>query len=222
MTISVLDYGIGNIKSIKSAFEKAGVGIHLVNNSDGILKAEALVIPGVGAFSEASKSLRANNVFFAIREFSKLNRPILGICLGMQLLFDFSTEFGETEGLGLISGNVKCLKPRAENCKLPHVSWNYLLPLKNEKLAWKNTILEDLRCNQEVYFVHGFAAYPKDELNILSVTEYGGEIFCSSVKKDNIYGCQFHPEKSGEIGLKIIEKFCQMTKGFHEQRKSLT
>ena len=217
MEISILDYGVGNIKSIRNAFEKSGVKTRVVENFDEILQAKALVIPGVGAFSEASKSLKANNFSSAIKEFSKSNKPILGICLGMQLLFDSSTEFGKTEGLGLISGTVNCLKPNKENYKLPHVSWNYLLPANNDKMQWKNTILENLECTEEVYFVHSFAAVPKDEIHSLSITEYGGQKFCSSVKKGNIYGCQFHPEKSGAIGLKIIGNFCRISKEFYQK-----
>ncbi len=217
MEISILDYGIGNIKSIKNAFEKSGVTTHLVDNTASILQAQALVVPGVGAFSEAVKSLKEKNMFFSVREFSKLNKPILGICLGMQLLFDSSTEFGNTEGLGLISGSVKRLKPKKENFKLPHISWNVLIPKENKILSWKNTILENIECDQEVYFLHSFTSFPKEKTHILSETEYGGEKFCSSVKKDNIYGCQFHPEKSGKHGLKIIDNFCKITKQHYNQ-----
>ena len=132
----------------------------------------------------------------------------MGICLGMQLLFEESEEFGKTEGLGLISGKVVELPTKDnQNEKLPHVSWN---ELNSNKVSWENTILADIEEGSDMYFVHSFIAKPKDDYSVLSTTEYSGYNFCSSVKKGNIYGCQFHPEKSGPIGLRVINNFIRM------------
>jgi imidazole glycerol-phosphate synthase subunit HisH len=208
MKIAIVDYDIGNVKSILSAFENQGADVSLTNNKEEILKSDGLVLPGVGAFSHGMKSLESCGLVEVIKEYVISDRPFMGICLGMQMLFEGSEEFGKTTGLGLISGKVVKLPTKDDqNEKLPHVSWN---ELNRKNIQWTGTILEDVKEGSDMYFVHSFVAQPKDNDNILSTTEYSGHNFCSSVKKGNIYGCQFHPEKSGKIGLKIIRNFIRM------------
>jgi imidazole glycerol-phosphate synthase subunit HisH len=205
MKIAIIDYGIGNVRSILNAFENQGANVFLTNSKNEILKSDGLVLPGVGAFSHGMNNLEYYDLVDVIKKYVVSDKPFMGICLGMQLLFEESEEFGQTSGLGLISGKVVKLPTKDDNNeKLPHVSWNEL----NVKSAqWTDTILEDIEEGSDMYFVHSFVAQPKDCNNILSITEYSSHNFCSSVNKGNIYGCQFHPEKSGKQGLKIIKNF---------------
>lgn len=210
MKIAVIDYDIGNVRSIINAFEKIGVTPTLTRDHDTILSADGVLLPGVGAFSHGMEMLKKYNLDVVIHEYAKSNKPFMGVCLGMQMLLDSSEEFGECKGLGLIEGKVVKLPVKNKEFeKLPHISWN---EIKTHKIDWKNTILDNISEYSDVYFVHSFVAQPKFETNILSATEYSDYMFCSSVKKDNIYGCQFHPEKSGEIGLSIIRNFIEICK----------
>ncbi len=208
MSIAVIDYGIGNVRSILEAFKNQNTEVILTRNKDEILKSNGLVIPGVGSFSYGMENLVNYNLVEVIKEYTTLDRPLLGICLGMQLLFEESEEFGNTKGLGLISGKVVQLPTKDnQNEKLPHVSWN---EIKSDKNSWNNTILSNVEEGSDMYFVHSFIAQPRDPSYVLSLTEYSKYHFCSSVKKGSIYGCQFHPEKSGISGLKIVNNFIRM------------
>lgn len=211
MSIAILDYDIGNVRSISEAFKKHGAEVFLTRNKFDILESDGLVIPGVGSFSHGMKSLSCYGLIEIIKEFSELNKPILGICLGMQLLFDESYEYGKTQGLSLLKGKViKIPTKNSQSEKLPHVSWNEIY--LNE-ISWNNTILSNIDNGSEMYFVHSYVAEPEDTSQILSITEYSKNKFCSSIKKGNIYGCQFHPEKSGTNGLRLILNFiniCQL------------
>ena len=206
MEVAVLDYGLGNTKSICSAIEKCGATASLTRARAEVLKADGLVLPGVGAFAHAMEKLKYHKLDILIREFVASDRPFLGICLGMQMLFESSTEFGDTAGLGLIPGQVQKLQLLdAKHEKLPHVCWSSIQ--KAPGGDWSKTILETLDCGEEMYFVHSYYAKPNDPRNILSVSSYGGFEYCSTVRLNNIYGCQYHPEKSATAGLKIIENF---------------
>ncbi len=207
--IAVIDYDIGNVRSILEAFKNQSADVILTNDEDEILKANGMIIPGVGSFSQGMENLKKYGLDETIKKFFTTNKPLLGICLGMQLLFEESEEFGNTKGLGIISGKVVELPTKDnKNEKLPHVSWN---EINSKTISWKNTILENIEECTDMYFVHSFIAQPKDENNILSMTEYSNHKFCSTVKKENIYGCQYHPEKSGPLGLKIISNFINLS-----------
>ncbi len=209
MKISVIDYGIGNVRSILEAFKNESADVTLTSNKSEIIKSDGLVIPGVGSFSHGMENLISYDLVDTIKEYTSSNKPLLGICLGMQLLFEESEEFGHTLGLGLIKGKVVELPTNDnQNEKLPHVSWN---EINSKNVNWDKTILENIDEGSDMYFVHSFVAQPKDTNQILSLTEYSNHHFCSSVKKDNIYGCQFHPEKSGASGLQIINNFIKMS-----------
>lgn len=205
--IVIIDYDIGNIKSIINAFKHHGMELILSSDKDVILSADAVVLPGVGAFSQGMENLEKKGLVEVLREYASKDRPLLGICLGMQLLFSKSFEFKETKGLDIISGTVEVLT-NDENVKLPHISWNEIFI--DDITLWENTIFNDIPNSSDVYFVHSYACIPQDESLILSYTDYCNNKFCSTVKKDNIYGCQFHPEKSASLGLKIIKNFIEM------------
>ena len=201
--VIILDYGIGNVRSIANAVIKVGGNPVLTNQESEIVNADAVILPGVGAFQSGMNNLHNESLIASIQSYLTKGRPFMGICLGMQMLLDNSEEFGNTEGLGLIKGSVKRLP--VTNEKLPHVSWNELIV--PEGVNWQDSPLSGINMDDNFYFVHTFAAYPESPENILSFTGYGDVKFCSSVKKDNIYGFQFHPEKSGEAGLKILKNF---------------
>ncbi|EDZ63326.1 imidazole glycerol phosphate synthase, glutamine amidotransferase subunit H [Sulfurimonas gotlandica GD1] len=206
LNITILDYGLGNIRSLKNAFEHLGVACTLSKDRTTILNSDALILPGVGAFSHAMNILNKDNLVDVIREFADSNKPLLGICLGMQLLFKESEEFGKSDGLGLIDGSVVKLS----NCKkLPHVGWQTL----ENQMDTQGTILQDINKNSEFYFVHSFVVGINNAYT-LSSSSYGNALFSSCVKKENIYGCQFHPEKSAKAGLKILNNFIEITKRF--------
>lgn len=208
--ITIIDYGLGNLYSISKAIECYSSNVIISDKSDDILSADAVVLPGVGAFAAGMDGLRKKQLIEIIINYANLNKPILGICLGAQLLLEKGYEFGEYGGLGIIPGSVEIFPDSvAKLDKIPHIGWNGIL--EPEKKAWKKTILEDIDNDANVYFVHSYIMKPIQNDNILSLTEYGGQKFCSAVKKGNIYGVQFHPEKSGEIGLKIIKNFINNT-----------
>jgi imidazole glycerol-phosphate synthase subunit HisH len=208
MKIVIIDYGIGNVKSIINSFEKQNIKAILSRDKQVILEADGLILPGVGAFSHGMNNLNKYGLVPIIKEYVKTEKPLLGICLGMQMLFERSEEFLNTEGIGLIKGSVIKLPIEISNkIKLPHISWNEIIP---KNILWNNTILDDIKVNANMYFVHTFVGNPENDKDILSITKYHGVEFCSSIKKNNIYGCQFHPEKSGETGLYIISNFIKI------------
>lgn len=210
MKIVIIDYGIGNVRSIINAFGNQGHEPILSNDSEVILNADGLVLPGVGAFSHAMKNLKKYGLINVIRDYVKTEKPLLGICLGMQLLLEGSEEFGSTDGIGLVKGKVvKLPQDKLNKTKLPHISWANLDP---KFIKWDNTILDDIHLKSDMYFIHSFASKLDNENEILSETKFLDITFCSSLKKGNIYGCQFHPEKSSNEGLKIINNFIKICK----------
>jgi len=212
--VTVIDYGIGNLLSVCRALEYCGATVELTDSPEQILKAQFLILPGVGAFADGMEGLRQRNLIPAILQYASNGNPLLGICLGMQLLMDSSEEFGNNKGLGLIPGRVVAIPPtglNGEPHKIPHIGWNELI-LPNLIGTWENTILDKVKPGDSVYFVHSFTCVPSDPRYRLADCNYNGRIISAAIKSHNIYGCQFHPEKSGIIGLRIIQEFLKLTK----------
>ena len=195
MNISILNYGMGNITSVYNALQRIGIHCDVIYEPEEILKCDSVVLPGVGAFKQAMQNLRNKGLDSALQRHVDSGKKIVGICLGMQLLFSKSYEFGETEGLGLIEGEVLPFREEID-LSIPHMGWNSVISSLNEFKEFE----------RDYYFVHSYYCSPADENEILFKTEYGIE-FCSAVKKSNtIYGFQFHPEKSQNAGLSLLEK----------------
>lgn len=208
--VTVIDYGMGNILSVQRGLEHCGVTVSVTCDPEQILAAKRVVLPGVGAFGNAMQALERLCLIEAIREITRRQTPLLGICLGMQLLLDESEEFGTTAGLGLIPGRVVSL-PTATILgmpqKIPHIGWN-VLQSATALGNWKDTFLEDNRPGEAVYFVHSFMAVPLNPADRIADCEYGGHKVAAVIGRDRMTACQFHPEKSGEVGLKILRRFC--------------
>lgn len=201
--IAIIDYGVGNLFSLSSSFAAVGADSRITSSMDEIRAADKLILPGVGAFGDAAAKLKKTGLDTVIKEEVKKGKPLLGICLGMQLLFEKSYEFGEYEGLGLISGEVVPMKGRLPaDLKIPHIGWNAL------SLYGKSPIFRYLKDGDHMYFVHSFFA-DRCEESVIAKTEYGISL-TAAVGRDNIFGCQFHPEKSGDKGLLILKAFCEM------------
>ena len=201
----IIDYGVGNLFSLKSSFAAIGEIPIVTSDIKEIESADRLVLPGVGAFSDAAAKLRANGVDEALKKRAKKGVPILGICLGMQLLFEKSFEYGVHEGLKLIKGEVAPIDDDGGKLKIPHIGWNSLHLIKQHPL------FKYLNDGEYVYFVHSFAGVNCSN-SIIADTEYKNKI-TAAVADTNVMGCQFHPEKSGETGLKILKAFCEMKRG---------
>ncbi len=200
--IGIIDYGVGNLFSLASSISAIGEKVFISADEDLLKEADKLILPGVGAFGDAIKKLRESGLDEFVKQKAADGTPLLGICLGMQLLFEKSYEYGEHDGLGLLKGAVVPMSKYTQTLKLPHMGWNKLhISNKNSKLM-KNTVEGDY-----VYFVHSFCAVSCED-SLASVTEYGFTV-TAAVEKENVYGCQFHPEKSGEAGLKILKAFCE-------------
>jgi len=209
--VSIINYGIGNILSVERAFKKVGADVEYVTQREEIEKAEHLVLPGVGAFRNGMAELEKRNLVQAIRCYCEEDRPFLGICLGMQMMLDESEEFGLSEGLGIIPGRVVRIPDTDQyknSLKVPHVGWNILSCTDNMKV-WNNTILSGISSDSQFYFVHSYMACPPEEYRFAD-TYYGGNRISAVIRKGNCYGTQFHPEKSGEVGLSIIDKFAKL------------
>tara|TARA_A100000164_G_scaffold192754_2_gene171080 strand:+ start:11014 stop:11664 length:651 start_codon:yes stop_codon:yes gene_type:complete len=208
--VTIVDYEVGNLLSVVNALNKCGAESELTCDPKKIKEADYLILPGVGAFKEGMKALKKKSLIEPIMDFSETNRPFLGICLGMQLMFDLSFEHGEYSGLGLISGEVRPIPKKSANGsihKIPHIGWSKLIPPKLN-FNWDNSILDKIDYYDSVYFVHSYAAFPKKDDSTLAYCDYNGIHLTSVVRNGNLYGCQFHPERSGPVGLKIIKSFC--------------
>ncbi len=199
--IAIVDYGVGNLFSLQSSFAFIGQRAEVTADRERILNADRVVLPGVGAFGDAADKLNASGLADAVREAAARGVPLLGICLGMQLLFDQSEEFGPHEGLGLIPGRVVSMRGVAAGLKLPQIGWNAL------HLTRPHPLFRYVREGDQVYFVHSFHGTDCGE-SLLATTEYGGAV-TAAVGKNNVLGCQFHPEKSGKVGLSILKAFAE-------------
>lgn len=195
--IAIIDYGAGNIFSVKNALDYLGLESTLVSDKEAVQNADAVILPGVGAFPAAMEKLAATGLIDTIKE-EAAKKPFLGICLGMQLIFEKGYEFGECDGLGLISGDVR--KMEAPDLIIPHMGWNKLEKLNDCPL------LEGIGDDEYVYFVHSYKAHCDDK-DIAAFSEYGGKVPALVYNRKFVYGAQFHPEKSGDTGLKILKNF---------------
>jgi len=204
--IKVIDYEAGNLFNVARAFEYLGCQTEYVMAPDQLKGGDFLVLPGVGAFGDGMSSLHQRGLVEPILEWVNSGKPFFGICLGMQLMLTSSEEFGHHEGLGIVPGHVRKL-PAQPGLKIPNIGWYALQNPKTEDQLWDKGFLQDLSLQQDMYFVHSFSSYPEDPENWLAVSEFGNHLFCSVVSRDNIFGCQFHPEKSGEAGLQILRRF---------------
>lgn len=204
---AIIDYGVGNLFSLKSSFAAIGEDAVVTSDIDIIEKADRIILPGVGAFEDAIAKLRSGGLDVVLKEQAEKGKLLMGICLGMQLLFDKSYEYGEHLGLGLIKGEVRPFKGVIrDELKIPHMGWNPLNIKKSDHPLLKYTNEGDC-----VYFVHSYYAADCDEA-VIATSEYDIDV-TAAVAKGNVYGCQFHPEKSGEVGLKILKAFCEAEGG---------
>ncbi len=199
----IIDYGVGNLFSLQSSFAAIGETCFVSGNAEKLRAAQRLILPGVGAFGDAAGKLRESGLFDFILEEAASGKPLLGICLGMQLLFDRSFEYGEHEGLGLIPGEVRPIAEAIpEGLKIPHIGWNALTYTR------PSALFKNVPEGSHVYFVHSYHAALCDP-STTAVTEYGGTL-TAAVERDNVFGCQFHPEKSGRVGLAILRAFAAL------------
>ena len=210
-TVTVVDYGIGNLLSVTRAVERCGGKPVLSGDPKAVAAAETLILPGVGAFADGMAGLRQRDLVEAVHAFVATGRPMLGICLGMQMLLEESTEFGISDGLGSIGGRVTEIPGVGTDGaahKVPHIGWAEIRPPEGRAADWwAGSILDGLEPGSAVYFVHSFTAWPSDEANRLADADYDGCRLSAAVRRDNVYGTQFHPEKSGPTGLRILDTF---------------
>jgi glutamine amidotransferase len=199
--IALVDYGISNLRSVQKAFEHLDTEVTLVDTPDRLAQAERLILPGVGAFPAGMKGLHERGLVEPIKQAVRAGKPVIGICLGMQLLFEASDEMGETQGLGLLPGRVTRIV--GSSLKVPHMGWNQL------DVVREHPLVRDLAAGSYAYFVHSYAVYPEDHNIVLATTDYGGP-FASIVGRGNVCGLQFHPEKSQAIGLQLLRNFLEM------------
>jgi glutamine amidotransferase len=214
MSISIIDYGMGNLRSVQKGFEKKELEAKIIHTPREVLDAKALVLPGVGAFRNCLKNLDSLKLITPILKSIETGKPFMGICLGLQILFSESEEFGKTPGLDVIKGKVTRFtteKPDIESenslthLKIPHMGWNTI------KIRKANPYLQNIQDSSFLYFVHSYYVVPKQTDIVTTTTNYGVE-FVSSIWKDNIFACQFHPEKSQSVGLQILKNFAEIAK----------
>ena len=204
--IALIDYGISNLRSVQKAFEHLDTDVTLVDTPERLAQADRLILPGVGAFPAGMKGLQERGLIEPIKQAAREGKPLIGICLGMQLLFESSDEMGETQGLGLLPGKVTRLGGQSSivrGLKVPHMGWNQLDVVRDHPLV------RDLVSGSYAYFVHSYAIYPEDQDIVLATTDYGGP-FASIVGRGKVCGLQFHPEKSQAVGLKLLRNFLSL------------
>ncbi len=206
--IAIIDYGMGNLRSVQKGFEKVGHEAIVTSNYKDILSADGVVLPGVGAFKDCMRNLREGGLIDTIHKVIDDAKPFLGICLGLQLLFTEGEEFGIHKGLDIIKGRVVRFSFSTQGLKIPHMGWN------NIGIKRRHPVFENIQDNSYFYFVHSYYVVPEDDNIVASKTDYGVE-FVSSISKDNIFACQFHPEKSQEMGLRLLKNFGEICKVSH-------
>ena len=200
--VAIIDYGVGNLFSLQSSFAAIGVEAEVTADPETIRRADRVILPGVGAFEDAARKLREAGLDRVVKAEAAGGKPLMGICLGMQMLFERSYEYGTHEGLGLLKGEIRPIAEQiGEGLKIPHMGWNAL------RIKKESPILKYNREGDYVYFVHSYSAVNCGE-SLLATVEYGSEL-TACVGLGNVFGCQFHPEKSGSIGLRILRAFCE-------------
>ena len=212
--VAVIDYGLGNLLSVRRGLEHCGATVAVTSDPDIILSAPRVILPGVGAFAHGMTELRNRGLDQIVRKVATQGGALLGICLGMQMLLDESEEFGKTEGLGIIPGRVAPIPPKTlkgDSQKIPHIGWNNLV-LSQGLENGEGVLLKEINLREAVYFVHSFMAVPSNPKHCIANCLYGGISIPAIIGRGNIFGCQFHPEKSGTIGLKILRRFLSLCK----------
>ena len=210
---AIIDYGVGNLFSVRQACATVGLEALITGTPRDLAGANALILPGVGAFGDAMANLRRSGMDSAIREFAASGKPLLGICLGMQLLVEEGFEFGHHRGLGVVGGAVVHLKELTTDgrgLKFPHIGWNRIQAVDGR---WEASLLKGVAPGEHMYFVHSFAVVPEEVDILVSTTNYGGIEFCSTIQHRNIFACQYHPERSGREGLKVYRALAGMLEG---------
>ena len=208
--ITIIDYGCGNILNLAGAIKFIGYEVDITHDKNKIINSSYVILPGVGAFGNAMKQIEKYNLHNAILEYAKSNKPLLGICLGMQILLTVSYEFGVHKGLGLIEGKViKISNEKNKEIKIPHMGWNEIYPNNNKK-EWKNKILKNSSIGKSFYFVHSFVCITKDYDSTIAFCNYSGISIPAVIATGNVFGCQFHPEKSADNGLAVLKNFCEI------------
>lgn len=210
--ISIIDYGMGNLFSVKNACLAVGMDAVITSSAKEIIDADGVILPGVGAFGDAMNNLRQLDLVDVILEVASTSKPLIGICLGMQLLMTKSSEFGEHKGLGIITGTVEPIKPdigKGNGLKVPHVCWSSVYMAPDKKDPWAGTILEGQQDKVYMYFVHSLYAKPESKESVISYSRYGSLEFCSAIKQGNVFTSQFHPERSGLDGLAVYSKILE-------------
>jgi len=207
--ITIIDYGCGNILNLARAIKFIGYEVDITHDKNKIINSSYVILPGVGAFGNAMKQIEKYNLHNTILEYAKSNKPLLGICLGMQILLTVSYEFGVHKGLGLIEGKViKISNEKNKEIKIPHMGWNEIYPNNNKK-EWKNKILKNSSIGKSFYFVHSFVCITKDYDSTIAVCNYSDISIPAVIATGNVFGCQFHPEKSANNGLTVLKNFCE-------------
>ena len=207
--VTVIDYGASNLLNVARALEHCGAEVLLADQPEAVIDAGRIILPGVGAFADGMAGLQDKKLVEPLQFFCQKGNPFLGICLGMQMMLDASGEFGLHKGLGLIPGQVVPIPPQGTDGiphKIPHIGWNEL-QYPGQGGSWNETLLSQLSPGEPMYFVHSFMAVPENDNHRLADCDYNGQTVCAAVRSGNMTGCQFHPEKSGEAGLKILKEF---------------